>query len=185
MSPFRIVFALIIAVSAQQLPAQEQTTVQPFAGSELVSQQAADFDRLTYLTRIDKEGASETAAIEGKLVKGLYRWPGGKAPLEIRRSFESALESGGFAILANAETPQFSPQARAVQDVQGLNKVDFGIAGQQVTVFPGHYLSARRTKDGEEVVFTLTMSSQNPVYMTEEARVAVMAEGMSRSLPRA
>lgn len=185
MSIFRSILTVIFAVAAFQAAAEEPTIVQPFAGSELISQQAVDFDRLTYLIDIDAtlrdrngitDESSETAAIEGRLVKGLYRWPENKAPLEIQRSFEKALEAGGFTILVNVEIGKFSPQEVILKDVQKINKTGFGIAGQQVTVFPGHYLSARRMKDGEETVFTLTTSSNQPVYMMEEASVAAMQD---------
>lgn len=151
--------------------------VQPFSGSELVgSQYAVDFDVLTYLTALDGE-TSESAEIEGQTRSGLYRWPDGKARIEIERSFQRALSEAGFEILVNATLPQFSPQAEAVKATQAANRVGdrgFGIAGQQVTVFPGHYISATRSEAGQETVVAVTLSSNQPIYMMEEVTSAAM-----------
>ncbi|MCP1198965.1 OmpA family protein [Notoacmeibacter sp. MSK16QG-6] len=168
--------------------AQEATVVQPFAGSEYIAQHAVEFDRLTYLSKIE-DGETETDAIEGTLRVGVLKWPEGKAPLEIQRSFENALNAAGFEIMANADLPQFSPEQKALQAVfktnrlggRGYPRIDnpkrnAGLMVQKVDIFPAHYISAKRSKDGEDTVFTLIMSSQARVYMMEEATAAAMAE---------
>ncbi len=177
----KICLALVATVAfALPATAQEPTIVQPFAGSEPVrSQYAVDFDVLGYFTLLEGEEA-ETAEIEGQFRSAMFRWPEGKAAIEIQRSFERALEEAGFTILVNAATPQFSPQQNALKALQEANRLSdrgFSLAAQQVNIFPGHYISATRTEGGQETVFTLTMSSNQPLYMMEEATTAAMEEG--------
>lgn len=179
---FRTYFAIAFFAIGLALPAaaQEPVVVQPFAGSELARPQyAVDFDVLGYFTALDGDVA-ETAEIEGQLRSGLYSWPEGKAPIEIERSFETALDAAGFDILVDTGLPEFSDEQSAIKALQDTNRIGqrgFSIAGQQVTVFPGHYISAKRTEAGQTTVFTLTISSNRRIYMTEEITTAGMEEG--------
>ena len=174
-------FALFFALPAV---AQEPTVVQPFAGSEAVGDQyASDFDVLQYITSLE-EDAIETAEIEGQLLSSLYRWPEDKNRTEIQRSFERALKEAGFDVLVSAEMPGASghpPEYLALRDVQRANRL--GERGfrtldlQRVTVRPPeYYISATRTQDGQQTVFTLTVGDRN-IYMVEEATTAAMEEG--------
>ena len=179
----RLLAALSVLVLSEAAFAQEPTVVQPFAGSEAVSDQyATDFDVLQYLTSLE-EDAIETAEIEGQLVSSLYRWPQDKNRIEIQRSFERALEEAGFDILVSAEMPRATghpPEYLALRDVQRGNRLGergFNLALQQVTVSPpNYYISATRTQDGQQTVFTLTVGDRN-IYMVEEATTAAMEEG--------
>lgn len=163
--------------------AQEPTVVQPFKGSEAVGDQyAADFDVLRYITSLE-EGAIETAEIEGQLLSSLYRWPEDKNRVEIQRSFERALEGAGFDVLVSADLPGamgHPPEYLALRDVQRANRLGergFSLALQQVTVSPPkYYVSATRTQDGQQTVFTLTVGDRN-IYMVEEATTAGMEQG--------
>lgn len=173
-------FALFFALPAA---AQEPTVVQPFAGSEAVSEQyATDFDVLLYITSLE-DGAIEIAEIEGQLVSSLYRWPEDKNRIEIQRSFERALGDAGFDVLVSAEMPGAMgnpPAYLALRDVQRANRLGergFNLSLQQVTVNPPeYYISATRTQDGQQTVFTLTIGDRN-IYMVEEATAAAMEEG--------
>lgn len=116
-----------------------------------------------------------------RMASGPSRYsPPPKGAAIAKRSFERALEEAGFEILVNAETLQFSPEQETLNAVQEGNRTDargFGYAVQQVTIFPGHYISARRTEGGEQTVFALTISSNQNMYMMEEASSAAMEEG--------
>lgn len=175
----RLVTALVALFFTMPAVAEEPTIVDPFMGSEIIRQQyAVDFDVLGYMTLLDGEEA-ETAEIEGHFRSAIYSWPEGKAPIEIQRSFERALDEAGFDILVNAATPQFSPEQNALKALQEANRVDargFSLAAQQVTIFPAHYITAVRTEDGKQTVFTLTISGNQPMYMMEEATTAAMEE---------
>ncbi|SFC37996.1 OmpA family protein [Tropicimonas isoalkanivorans] len=183
-----LALATALFLAAAPVAAQEATVVQPFAGSDYIAQHAVEFDRLTYLTKLDG-AASETDAIEGQLRVGVARWPEGKAPLEIQRSFERALEEAGFTLLVNADMPQFSPDEKALTAVfeanrlqnRGYPRIDApqrnaALDVQKVAIFPAHYISAKRTQQGQETVFTLIMSRQARIYMMEEATAAAMAD---------
>lgn len=182
---FRASLAAALLTLSLALPAaaQESTVVQPFTGSEAISDQyAADFDVLQYITSLE-EGAIGTAEIEGQLLSSLYRWPEDKNRIEIQRSFERALEEAGFDVLVSADMPGASghpPEFLALRDVQRANRLGergFSLALQQVTVSPPkYYISAVRTQDGRQTVFTLTVGDRN-IYMVEEATTAVMEEG--------
>ena len=179
--------AIFLALAAPAA-AQEPTIVQPFAGSDYIAQHASEFDRLTYMTSL-ADGEAETAAIEGTLRVAVARWPEGKLPLEIQRSFENALNGAGFTILVNAEIGQFSPDEKALGAVFEANRLqgrgypqianpqrNAGLDVQKIAVFPAHYLTATRTQEGQETVFTLIMSRQANIYMMEEATAAAMEE---------
>lgn len=172
-----VLFALFFTLPAA---AQEPTVVEPFVGSKIIRQQyAVDFDVLGYITALNGDQV-ETAEIEGQFRSAMYAWPDGKSRIEIQRSFERALEGAGFDILVNAETPRSSPEQNALKALQKTNRVGdrgFSLAAQQVTIFPGHYISAIRTEGGQQTVFTLTISSNRPMYMMEEATTAAMEEG--------
>ncbi|MBP0615576.1 OmpA family protein [Jiella mangrovi] len=175
-----MIAAVFIVFETWTAAAQEGTVVRPFADSEQVNRPfAVDFDVLNYFTLLEGK-AAESAEIEGQVRSALYAWPKGKAAIEIRRSFERALDEAGFEILVNAEIPQFSNAEKALNALQEKNRLGergFGYAAQQVTVFPGHYLSAKRSRDGQETVFALTISRNQPRYLMEEATSAAMAEG--------
>ena len=188
--PARLHGAALAALVFCAFPAaaQEPTVVQPFAGSDFIAQHAVAFDRLTYLTALG-DGGSETDTIEGQLRVAVARWPEGKAPLEIQRSFEQALGAAGFTILVDTEVPQFSPEEKALGAVfeanrlqgRGYPRIDnpqrnAALDVQKVAIFPAHYISARRSDDGQDTVFTLIMSRQARVYMMEEATAASMAQ---------
>ncbi|RLQ87265.1 OmpA family protein [Notoacmeibacter ruber] len=167
---------------------QEQTIVQPFAGSDYIAQYTSEFDRLTYLREVGEDDA-ETGTIEGQVRVGVLKWPEEKSPLEIERSFENALKAAGFDILVNTEVPQFSAKEKALMKLFESNRLqkrgyplldnpqrNAALDVQKIAVFPAHYISASRSKDGQETVFTLIMSSQARIYMMEEATSAAMEE---------
>jgi len=164
--------------------AQAPTVVQPFADSEPVSgEYVTDFDVLHYITSLEKD-AIEVAEIEGQLRSQLFRWPEDKNRIEVQRSFERALEEAGFEVLVSSDMPRATghpPEYLALRDVQSANRLGergFGLTVQQINVFPPvYYLSARRTRDGQLTVFTLTVGRNQPIYMMEEATTAAMEEG--------
>ena len=187
----RPIFTAILALAvlfAGPAMAQQKTVVQPFAGSDYIAQHTAEFDRLTYLTKLEG-GEAKTDTIEGQLRVGVLTWPEGKSPLEIERSFENALNDAGFDIRVNAQIGQFSKDEKALTTVfeanrlqgRGYPRIDNpqrNASGfvQKIAIFPDRYISATRSKDGQETVFTLIMSRQGRVYMMEEATAAAMAE---------
>ncbi|MDX8349868.1 OmpA family protein [Cognatiyoonia sp. IB215446] len=175
------------------LAAQEPTVVQPFEGSEISAQYAADFDQITIL--IDDETENETysrLSIEGITRATLVNGPRDKSVLEISRSFENALQEAGFELLF-ARPLQATPYPDAgsgsrfwVRDLKDVNGnrtfAPIGDANNVGTILnylqsaSGYYLSARRETPTEEAYFALTISADRSYYRMEEVTRAIMAD---------
>ncbi len=184
----RIREALITLILTFASPAsgQEATIVQPFAGSAHVGEYAADFDQVTVMRG---EGTEVTeVSVEGLVRTNIYRPPAEKSILEIRRSFEQALEAAGFNILYNGSVSQ-APERKATllrlrtinaprryTDVRGADIV--GWETNHIYTYPQHYLSAVREQGGQRTVFAVTLTTGGDnIYLLEEATAGVQEEG--------
>ncbi len=187
---FRLIplaFALLGFGSVPGASAQETMVVQPFAGSAYVAQFYLDFDQMTVLEG-DRETFSERT-LEGEVRGVVLIKPEGKGNLEILRSFETALTDAGFSILFSDKVSSRGDAIRAavgdIHDRNGLvdrpfeNIGDGSLSGSnidQIRLFPEFYLSASITRDGQETVFVLNLSSERDHYLMEEVTIAAMEE---------
>ena len=190
---FLAIKALSITLSPAALFAQEPTVIQPFEGSEISAQYAADFDQITMLVDDDMSDDTYTrVSIEGIARATLVNGPRGKSVLEISRSFENALQEAGFELLF-ARPLQATPYpdggsgsrfwVRDLKDVNGNRTyVSVGEANNAGTILnylqsaSGYYLSARRETPTEETYFALTISADRNYYRMEEVTRALMAD---------
>lgn len=182
--PFIVAF--IMFFMALPAAAQEATIVQPFAGSQYRGQYAVEFDRLTYIDSLS-DGTATTGTIEGQLRVGIARWPEGKSQLEVQRNFENALTAAGFTIFVSApisrndlpepvwdEVNDANKSARSYTPPAGTER-GVGVTDlQRIYVTPQYYISARRSRGGQETVFALTLGDAN-FYMMEEATSGEMS----------
>jgi len=160
-----------------------------FAGSTPLGAYESEYDRLAYLTSLDKTAPVE--GVEGRLLSRVFEKPAGKSNLEIFRSYENELTAGGFTVhlatqLDSAKsfrvkqlndppnTPSFGERTYARPGGQGrVGMLDLAfIVGSS-----DHYLIASRTAGGEERWVAILLSRSRPFYMVEELTIDVMETG--------
>lgn len=175
---------------ATPLVAQVQTTVGAFQDSAFVAQYTSEFDRLTVLV---SDGQGYVPRVEeGELRATVFKAPEGKSIVEVVRNFEIALEDAGFTFLFNRpllrkrfDTPEGSALRYWVTELRDAHATrgyssESGRTGKieldNIYIFPDHYLSAEREKDGVLTVFALTYNGDRGLYLMEEVTRAVMSE---------
>jgi len=94
--------AVGLAVSAAaQTAANDHPLVSRFQGSEVLEYKTAEFDEFPLaLGKIINENSFEKVQqLEGKVTKFKYSMPANRSGLEVMRSYQHALQRGGFQIL--------------------------------------------------------------------------------------
>ncbi len=89
-----------IAVAAQK-DAKDHPLVSRFQGSEVLQYKVSEFDEFPLaLGQItDKNKYTKSQRLEGKVTKFKYSMPPNRSGLEVLKSYQTALERGGFQIL--------------------------------------------------------------------------------------
>ena len=129
--------------------------------------------------------------MEGRLLSRVYEQPEGKSNLEVFRSYERELKSGGFEIHLAAEpsnathwmvkqlydppnTAAFTQRPyRTAGGERRLGLVDLA----QIVARADYYLVASRTGAEEEHWVVIVLSKDRPLYLIEELTTAAMETG--------
>ena len=183
-------YLLTLLLIAFTLPAWAQTitVIDPFAGSTPSSSYEADFDQVTIF--VDDGDGQKTEVVEGQVRAAVYVKPADKSAFEVGRAFQMALEAEGFEILFSRRlvrqgTADFGNQRafRPLQDLNARNLVNERGLGEKTTslqriyTFPSYYLSATRTKDGEEITIAITISDDRHFYLLEQITKGAIEDG--------
>ncbi len=105
-----------IAATAQ-IDVKDHPLVSRFPGSGVLEYKTAEFDEFSLPLGkiIDTDQFTKTQHLEGKITKFKYSVPANRSTLEIERSYQSALQNGGFQILFHCS----GNECRADKSFQG------------------------------------------------------------------
>lgn len=184
----RIAVSMVLALVAGPNPAHAQAVLSEFAGSTPLGTYESDFDRLAYLTSLDREAPFE--GVEGRLLSRVFEKPAGRSNLEVFRSYQNELEAGGFTIhlAAQLDAPKsfrvkqaYDPPHTPSMKERHYEKPDGGRLGQLDIAFVSgaadHYMIASRVSGGEERWVAVLLSGSRPTYMVEELTREAMETG--------
>ena len=90
-----------IVVAARQKDAKDHPLVSRFQGSDVLEYKVSEFDEfpLALGAIVDKDKYTKVQRLEGKVTKFKYSTPSTRSSLEVMRSYQTALERGGFQVL--------------------------------------------------------------------------------------
>ncbi len=177
----------VLTLMAMIVPAAGVGAVQlvsPFEGSVLLGEYHSDYDKLVYLRHSGEDVGQ--GVIEGELHSRIFAKPGDKSTLEVFRSYERELSDAGFEILAS-----LGGQRDLVQQLGRQINRDGGNAlprraystdgrpipsttADRLATFAEHYLAARRSDGGTEIVVVVLVSDQRNLYAVDVVQRAVM-----------
>jgi OOP family OmpA-OmpF porin len=106
---FALAFFLLKADFAMaQQPVKDHPLVSRFPGSEVLEYKAVEFDEfpLALGQIIEADKFTKAQHLEGKITKFKYSVPPARSGLEIMRSYQDALQHGGFQVLFRCDGQQ-------------------------------------------------------------------------------
>lgn len=184
----RIATSLVLALVAGPIPVQAQAALSEFAGSTALGTYESDYDRLAYVTSLERDAPFE--GVEGRLLSRVFEKPAGKSNLEVFRSYQNELEAGGFTIhlAAQLDAPKsfrvkqaYDPPHTPSMRERHYETPDGGRLGQLDIAFVAgaadHYMIASRSAGGEERWVAVLLSGSRPTYMVEELTREAMETG--------
>jgi OmpA-OmpF porin, OOP family len=106
-------FLLFAGTSAAQTNVKDHPLVSRFQGSDVVEYKAVEFDEfpLALGPIVDEKTWTKAQTVEGKVTKFKYTTPAQRSTLEVIRSYQDALQKGGFQTLYTCVGKEcFSPK---------------------------------------------------------------------------
>jgi OmpA-OmpF porin, OOP family len=147
-----LVFPLI-ATAQQQ--AKDHPLVSRFPGSDVLEYKTNEFDEFSLPLGkiIDENQFTKAEHLEGKITKFKYSVPKERSSLEVARSYQSALESGGFQILFQCS----GADCRAPKSFQGGYRPTASGVWCFNCAQPMHYLAAKLPRASGDVYVSLVV----------------------------
>ncbi len=182
---FGIMLCIFGLLSLVEAPAQAQTVLSEFSGSQLLGLYTADYDQLIVVQDNGDTSKLAHTTVEGKLASRVYNWPEGKTLVEIRRNYEQVLAQNDFEIVTVIERPK----GLAINQVRGANRGNRindraykprpqGSTLDRVVTFVDHYLLAQRTEQSNQRYVVLLINERDQLYAIDELVIAGMQTGM-------
>jgi flagellar motor protein MotB len=145
----------LAAHAAAQTNVKDHPLVSRFQGSEVLEYKVSEFDefQLPLGKIIDENSFEKVQRLEGKVTKFKYSMPGNRSSLEVMRSYQEALQRGGFQILFQCS----GANCRAAKSFQG----GYRSTASGVWCFnceePMRYLAAKLVRPAGDVYVSLVV----------------------------